>query len=61
MGEHEGEEEFGKRKIMRKHDPVVHRARTKRTRNDASSVSQLVQTVHHGKKTRRGLQNAQSE
>ena len=32
------------------------RARTNRTRNDASSVSQLVQMWHHGKGLRRGLE-----
>ena len=36
-------------------------SKNKTNTNDASSVSQLVQTVHHGKKARRGLQNAQSE
>ena len=48
-------EEFGK--VVRFHDHRQPSQQEKKggTRDDASSVSQLVQALHHGERTRRGL------
>ena len=46
-------EEFGNRKVVRKHDP--RQPGEGGTRDDTSSVSQLVQALHHGERRRRGL------
>ena len=40
------EEEFGERKTTRKHDPRQPSEQQRIERNDASSFSQLVQTLH---------------
>ena len=51
------EEEFGERKTTRKLDlrQPIEQERSRCTRSDASSVSQLVQPLHQGKRTRGGL------